>query len=471
MSSVQNTVDTVNAAASAIVNAESRVQPSTVQKRRWGSCWSLYWCFGSHKHSKRIGHAVLVPEPAAPGPAVPVTENPNHSATIVIPFIAPPSSPASFLPSDPPSATQSPAGLLSLKSLSINAYSPGGTASIFAIGPYAHETQLVSPPVFSTFTTEPSTANFTPPPELVHMTTPPSPEVPFAQLLTSSLARNRRYSGSNYKFPLSQYEFVPYQDPGSPGSNLVSPGSVVSNSGTSSPFPGKCPIIEFRKGEPPKFLGYEHFSTRKWGSRVGSGSLTPSGWGSRLGSGTLTPNGGISRLGSGTVTPNGGEPPSRDSYLLEYQISEVASLANSDNGSEIGEGVIDHRVSFELTGEDVPSCREKEPVMSHSQQTLPMDVSNLLANEMKSGSSSMAEEKTYGSPRKASESGEDQCHRKHRNITFGSSKDFDFDNVKIEVLEKDSIDCEWWTSDKAAGKESGIQNNWTFFPVLQPGVS
>lgn len=31
MSSVQNTVDTVNAAASAIVNAESRVQPSTVQ--------------------------------------------------------------------------------------------------------------------------------------------------------------------------------------------------------------------------------------------------------------------------------------------------------------------------------------------------------------------------------------------------------------------------------------------------------
>lgn len=198
--------------------------------------------------------------------------------------------------------------------------------------------------------------------------------------------------------------------------------------------------------------------------------MTPSGWGSRLGSGTLTPNGGISRLGSGTVTPNGGEPPSRDCYLLENQISEVASLANSDNGSEIAEGVIDHRVSFELTGEDVPSCREKEPVMSHSQQTLPMDVPAPSNKEMRS-SSSIVEEKTDGLPEKASERGDDQCHRKHRNITFGSSKDFDFDNVKIEVLEKHSVDCEWWTSDKATGKESSIQNNWTFFPVLQPGVS
>ncbi|KAB1204854.1 hypothetical protein CJ030_MR7G015313 [Morella rubra] len=147
-----------------------------------------------------------------------VNDNPGPSTAIVLPFIAPPSSPASFLQSDPPSATQSPAGLLSLTSLSVNAYSLGGTAAIFSIGPYAYETQLVSPPVFSTFTTEPSTAPFTPPPESVQLTTPSSPEVPFAQLLTSSLERTRRNSGTNLKFALSHHELQPYQQyPGSPG--------------------------------------------------------------------------------------------------------------------------------------------------------------------------------------------------------------------------------------------------------------
>ncbi|KAL0400729.1 UNVERIFIED_CONTAM: hypothetical protein Slati_4102800 [Sesamum latifolium] len=315
MTSVHNSAETLNAAATAIVTAENRAQPSTVQKRRWGSCWSIYWCFGSYKHSKRIGHAVLISEPTAQVALAPVVENLDRSATLMLPFIAPPSSPASFLQSDPPSATQSPAGLLSLAALSVHTNSPGGTAPIFTIGPYAYETQLVSPPVFSTFTTEPSTASFTPPPEPVQMTTPSSPEVPFAQLLSSSLARNRRNSGNNMKSSLSQYEFLAYE----------SPGSALSTSGTSSPFPDKRPIVEFHRGEAPKFIGYEHFFNHKWGSRVGSGSLTPNGRGSRLGSGALTPNGGLSRLGSGALTPNGGEPPSRDCNLLENQISEVVT--------------------------------------------------------------------------------------------------------------------------------------------------
>ncbi|GER33923.1 hypothetical protein STAS_10096, partial [Striga asiatica] len=46
----------------------------------------------------------------------------------------------------------------------------------------------VSPPVFSTYTTEPSTAPVTPPPELAHYltTTPSSPEVPYAHFLSKS---------------------------------------------------------------------------------------------------------------------------------------------------------------------------------------------------------------------------------------------------------------------------------------------
>jgi hypothetical protein len=304
-----------------------------------------------------------------PGAAAPANENSNPSTAILLPFIAPPSSPASFLQSDPPSATQSPAGLLSLTSLSVNAYSPGGTAAIFTVGPYAYETQLVSPPVFSTFTTEPSTAPFTPPPESVQLTTPSSPEVPFAQLLTSSLDRARRNNGTSLKFALSHYEFQPYQQyPGSPGGHLISPGSAISNSGTSTPFPDRRPILEFRMGEAPKLLGFEHFSTRKWGSRLGSGSLTPDGVGvgSRLGSGSLTPDGvGLgSRLDSGSLTPDAMGPASRDSFLLENQICEMASLVNSGNGCQNNGTIVNHRVSFELTGEDVARCLANKSMTS-----------------------------------------------------------------------------------------------------------
>ncbi|KAK1562685.1 hypothetical protein Q3G72_015758 [Acer saccharum] len=149
---------------------------------------------------------------------------------------------------------------------------------LFAIGPYAHETELVSPPVFSTFTTEPSTAPFTPPPKPVHLTTPSSPEIPFAQLCDPSL----RYSEGGQRFPFSQYEFQSYHlYPGSPVGQLISPSSGISGSGTSSPFPdgefaaGGSQFTEFRMGDPPKLWNLDKLSTHEWGSRQGSGTLTP----------------------------------------------------------------------------------------------------------------------------------------------------------------------------------------------------
>ncbi|KAA0033677.1 hypothetical protein IC582_013146 [Cucumis melo] len=497
MGSINNSVDTVNAAATAIVSAEARVQPTTPPKRRWGSCWSLYWCFGigSQKNNKRIGHAVLVPEPAVPGAVAPAVEHRTPSTTMVLPFIAPPSSPASFLQSGPTSNTQSPAGLLSLTALSVNNYSPNGPASIFAIGPYAYDTQLVSPPVFSAFTTEPSTAPITPPPESVQLTTPSSPEVPFAKLLTSSLSHTNKSFGTNQKFTLSHCDFQPYQPyPGSPGAHLISPGSVISNSGTSSPFPDKHPILEFRMADAPKLLGLEHFTTRKWISRMGSGSLTPdgTGLGSRLGSGTLTPDGmGMgSRLGSGSVTPNGVRQDSRlgsgtltpdglghglqDSPLLDNQISEVASLANSETGCQ--NDVTNHRVSFELTGEDVARCLANKSLTSiRTESESPKQTSTSNQNENKELSreaetceffdikTSMAPEKTPGE--------DDQCYQNQRAVTLGSFKEFNFDQTKGEVHNTASIGAEWWANEKVGVKEASPGNNWTFFPLLQPGVS
>ncbi|WVZ15136.1 hypothetical protein V8G54_012702 [Vigna mungo] len=489
------TLETVSAAATAIVTAESRVQPTAAPKKRWGGCWSQYWCFGScksSKSSKRIGHAVLVPEPVAPtGPtAAAATAPPNPSTAIVMPFIAPPSSPASLIQSDPPSAIQSPPGLLSLSSLAANAYSSGGPASMFTIGPYAYETQLVSPPVFSNFTTEPSTAPFTPPPESVHQTTPSSPDVPFAQLLASSLDRARRSSG-NQKFALYSYDFQPYQQyPGSPGGQLISPGSAFSTSGTSTPFPDRPPTLEFRKGETPKILGVEHFSTQRWSSRLGSGSLTPdgAGQGSRLGSGSVTPDGvGLaSRLGSGCVTPDGlgqesrlgsgcltpdGAGPTNQNISVENRIAKEATLANSDSGHPSNATLVDHRVSFELTGEDVARClANKTGVllrnMSGSSQGIlakdPVDRERVQRDT--DTSCNVCTEKTDDKPNNPVGEGE-QCFHKQNSVN--SSKEFNFDSSKGVVSGTGGSGSEWWTNRRVAGREGRSANSWAFFPMLQ----
>ncbi|CAO2838790.1 unnamed protein product [Amaranthus hypochondriacus] len=429
MARVNNSVETVNAAAAAIVTAESRVQPVSVQKRRWGSCWNLYWCFGSLKTSKRISHAALVPEPTVTETAVTVADNPNPSTSILLPFIAPPSSPT-FLQSDPPTATHSPGGLLTITPLSVNALQSAGQAHIFTIGPYAHETQLVSPPVLSAFTTEPSTAAVTPPPEPMQFTTPSSPEVPFAQLLTSSLNRARRNSGTNHKLALSCYEVH----------HLISPGSVNSTSGTSSPYLDRRPILEFRMVDASKLFDSKKFSTHKWGSRLGSGSVTPDGTG---------------------FAPY-------DPLPVENQISEVASLANSENGLLAAEALVDHRVSFELCREDIPIVLEKaaegeletRDQYARSNDVVPHKAENCFLCSQEGLTES--HETTSGVT--------EDCLHKKSSLSLGSVKEFNFDSSNRESIAKSNLTSEWWADEKA-GKDISGQNNWSFFPMLQPGVS
>ncbi|KAL6986273.1 hypothetical protein U1Q18_019641 [Sarracenia purpurea var. burkii] len=428
-----NALETISAAATAIASAETRLPQPSVQKRRWGSCWNKYWCFGSRKQRKQIVHAVLVPETTASRTEVPAVEIPTQAPAIVLPFVAPPSSPVSFLQSEPPSCTQSPAGFVSLTTMSTSMYSPG---------PYAHETQLVSPPVFSTVTTEPSTAPFTPPPESVQFTTPSSPEVPFARLLE--------------RFHLSQYEFQSYQlYPGSPVGHLISPSSGISGSGTSSPFPdcesipgggGQFPRLQI--SDPPKFLNLDKLSPREWGSQQGSGSLTPDAVG----------------------------PRSRDGSLLDRQNSDIAPLSNSFNGCRNPEVVVDHRISFEVTSEDVVRCMAREPSLAkavlpyleNAEIAARKDENSTVTNNHGDHLGEICEDVSE----KASLEGEDrQLPQKHRSITLGSVKEFNFDNTDGANSDKTTIGSDWWANEKVLGKEGGPSKNWSFFPVMQPGVS
>ncbi|XVF10574.1 hypothetical protein REPUB_Repub07fG0194300 [Reevesia pubescens] len=447
---MNNPFETIHAAANAIVSAENRVPQATVHKRRWGGCWSIYWCFGSYKPKRRIGPAVLVSETSASGANVPAAENPTQAPTIALPFVAPPSSPASFLPSEPPSATQSPAGLVSLTSISASMYSPG-PASIFAIGPYAHETQLVSPPVFSTFTTEPSTAPFTPPPESVHLTTPSSPEVPFAQFLGPNL----QYGEAGKRYPISHYEFQSYQlHPGSPVGQLISPSSGISGSGTSSPFPdgdfaASLRFPEFQMGDPPKLLNLDKLSHREWGSHHGSGTLTPD---------------------ATTSTP-------RKGFLLDHQIPEIVSHLHLDSKSKTNRVPVNHRVSFELTTEEVVRCVETETA------TLSEAVSESLQNEsIREREENAAKvvddyecrvgETSNERPEKATADSKGKAqHHKNQSITLGSAKEFNFDNVDGVDAHKPIVSSDWWANEKVARKDDGVPSNWSFFPMMQPGVS
>ncbi|KAL3362315.1 hypothetical protein AABB24_014944 [Solanum stoloniferum] len=433
---VDSTLETINAAAIAIASVENRVPQASIQKRRWGGCWSMYWCFGSHKQTKRIGHAVFIPETTASGADRPSSNTSSLAPSIVLPFIAPPSSPASFLPSEPPSATHSPVGS---KCLSMSTYSPSGPTSIFAIGPYAHETQLVSPPVFSAFNTEPSTAPFTPPPESVHLTTPSSPEVPFAKLLDP----NYQNVAAGHRYPFAQYEFQSYQlQPGSPVSNLISPGSAISVSGTSSPFLDR----EYTPGR-PQFLNLEKIAPHEWGSRQGSG----------------------------TLTPEAVNPKYHDSFLLNYQNSGVHRLPKPFNGWKNDLTVVDHRVSFEITAEDVVRCVEKKPTMMMRTGSVSLQDTESSTKrqenlaEMSNGHDHGGHEPSREIHEGSSTDGEDgQRQQKHRSITLGSSKEFNFDNVDGGYPDKATIGSDWWANEKVLGKEPC--NNW-IFPMMQPGVS
>ncbi|GKG31369.1 reverse transcriptase domain-containing protein, partial [Tanacetum coccineum] len=80
-----------------------------------------------------IGHAVLVPEPSSSRTEGPTIEFRTQTSSVVLPFIAPPSSPASFLQSEPPSAIQSPSGLISFTAASSGMYSPSDPTNMFAV--------------------------------------------------------------------------------------------------------------------------------------------------------------------------------------------------------------------------------------------------------------------------------------------------------------------------------------------------
>lgn len=78
-------------------------------------------------------------------------------------------------------------------------------------------------------------------------------------------------------------------------------------------------------------------------------------------------------------------------------------------------------------------------------------------------------------------------HEKNPSITFGSIKEFDFDNVKGGHANTSNADVDWWANGGDSGKhsgdvdllaneevlreEGGPHKNWAFYRIMQSGVS
>lgn len=220
------------------------------------------------------------------------------------------------------------------------------------------------------------------------------------------------------KYPFShQYEFQSYQlQPGSPVSHLISPSS-----GTSSPFPDRefaaaHPFfLEFKNGDPPKLLDLNKILSSEWESRQESGALTPD-----------------ASVG----------PQSHDSCTLN------------------------HRVSFEITDEEVIRCVEKKSLgLSESSSSKSIERVEHTGVERSVHKANGETSSQVGGENKPQ-------HQKNRTITLGSTKEFHFENVEGGSSDEPSISsAEWWVNEKVVAEDGGHCKNWSFFPMMQTGVS
>jgi len=126
---------------------------------------------------------------------------------------------------------------------------------------------------------------------------------------------------------------------------------------------------------------------------------------------------------------------------------------------------MDHRVSFELTAEDVVRCVEKKPM------PLPRALQNPDGRGHDNTNGSVDD--NNGTTERSMANGEEgQRHQKQRAASLGSIKEFNFDHVNGLDPDKPCINSNWWANEKVVGREGeACTKNWSFFPMMHPEVS
>lgn len=161
----------------------------------------------------------------------------------------------------------------------------------------------------------------------------------------------------------------------------------------------------------------------------------------------------------GKLIPRGSSR--RHGSILDGQITAVVTAADDP--------AVNHRVSFELTAEEVTRCMEKKPAMpgegtldSSFSDTEVMAKRDLLMDRAQSShvdDDDDDDESSQEAPEKIESSGE-----------LTASREFKFNNAD-GVAEDHAVGSEWWVNEKVISAEAMPAKNWAFFPMVQPGVS
>ncbi|MBA0689718.1 hypothetical protein Goari_007435 [Gossypium aridum] len=202
-------------------------------------------------------------------------------------------------------------------------------------------------------------------------------------------------------------------------------------------------------GDPPKLLNLDKLSNREWGSSHGSGTLTPD---------------------ATTCTP-------RNGLRLDHPLSEIVSHPSLIKQNPIDQVAVNHRVSFELTTEEVIRCAETGAATSS--EAVPESLHNEATREREENTTKVADDYEYRvgetsneRPEKAPADREGTPqHHENQSLTLGSAKEFNFENVDGVDTHKPILSSDWWANKKVAGKDDNVASNWSFFPMMQPGVS
>jgi hypothetical protein len=127
-------------------------------------------------------------------------------------------------------------------------------------------------------------------------------------------------------------------------------------------------------------------------------------------------------------------------------------------------------VSFEVTAEDVVRCLAKVPSVARPVSPYLENAEISADKDEPIDHGAHPSEMSDDATEKASGDAEEgQRPQRHRSITLGSVKEFNFDNVDQGNSDNPTIGSDWWANEKVIGKENGPCKDWAFLPMIQPG--
>lgn len=215
-------------------------------------------------------------------------------------------------------------------------------------------------------------------------------------------------------------------------------------------------MLDLQTGDPPKLLNFDKYSAsenQRSHSHQGSGSLTPDAVRS--------------------TTQNG--------FLPHHRVSEIKMSPGlpHPSGNRLNYDGVNHRVSFELSSQELLRCLENKPVVLT--RAAPKSKNDAARAEKEENLTETGKDDKFlvaetandaHAPEQTTENGDEATvHQKHQSLTLSSAKEFNFDNSDGGDSHAPNIVADWWANEKVVGKEGGPSKNWSFFPMIQPGVS